>query len=162
MEIQGYSNYLIYPDGRVFSKKSNRFLKPYLTGNKKKCQYYVVKLFDEKNKLQYKVHRLVACHYIPNPDNLPTVDHIDRNPHNNHYTNLRWADHKMQRSNQKEYPLINKSNTSGFRYITHDSSVNIWRFNDAKRRVWKQSKNKIDMICYKYIHNLRIKAGHFT
>lgn len=37
------------------------------------------------------VHRLVATAFIPNPDNLPVVDHIDRNRSNNTYKNLRWV-----------------------------------------------------------------------
>ena len=46
-----------------------------------------------KNNLRYKrlVQRLVAEAFIPNPDNYPTVDHIDRNRQNNTVTNLRWC-----------------------------------------------------------------------
>ena len=44
--------------------------------------------FDGK---KYKVHRLVAMYFIPNPDNKPQVDHIDGNPKNNKVDNLRWA-----------------------------------------------------------------------
>lgn len=42
-----------------------------------------------KNK--YRVHRLVAQAFIPNPDNLPVVDHIDNNKSNNVVSNLRWC-----------------------------------------------------------------------
>lgn len=34
------------------------------------------------------VHRLVAEAFIPNPDNLPEIDHIDNNPQNNAVSNL--------------------------------------------------------------------------
>ena len=44
--------------------------------------------FDGK---KYKVHRLVAMYFIPNPDNKPQVDHIDGNPKNNKVDNLRWT-----------------------------------------------------------------------
>lgn len=37
-----------------------------------------------------RVHRLVATAFIPNPDNLPVVDHIDGVKDNNKWTNLRW------------------------------------------------------------------------
>jgi hypothetical protein len=37
------------------------------------------------------LHRLIATHYIPNPDNKPVIDHIDRNKTNNAIANLRWA-----------------------------------------------------------------------
>lgn len=45
------------------------------------------------------VHRLVAETFIPNPDNKPTVDHIDRNPSNNDVSNLQWADYTEQALN---------------------------------------------------------------
>lgn len=41
------------------------------------------------------VHRLVAQAFIPNPDNLPEVDHIDKNMKNNNVHNLRWQENSI-------------------------------------------------------------------
>ena len=48
---------------------------------------------DKKRKTMY-IHRLVAQAFIPNPDNLPGVNHKDENPNNNNVDNLEWCTQK--------------------------------------------------------------------
>ena len=63
MEIQNYPNYLIYDDGRVYNKKYNRLVKPV------NYRYQRVNLYNSEGMRPFSIHRLVASHYIPNPDN---------------------------------------------------------------------------------------------
>ena len=58
-----------------------------------KKRYLSVTLSKDNNKFYYLIHRLVAIHFIDNPNNLPCVNHIDGNKHNNIYTNLEWTTH---------------------------------------------------------------------
>lgn len=109
MEIQGYSNYLIYEDGRVYSKKSKRFLTPYLG----KCGYIRIKLCHNAKPVTKKIHRLIAEHYIPNPENKPEVDHINRNRQDYRIENLRW----VTKSENEQNKGMRCNNTSGIKNI---------------------------------------------
>ena len=44
---------------------------------------------------QITLHRLVAEHFIDNPNNYNLVMHMDNNPHNNQASNLKWGTHSM-------------------------------------------------------------------
>lgn len=57
----------------------------------------------------YCVHRLVAESFIPNPECLPCVDHIDRDRTNNHISNLRWVSFSEN--------LCNKTTKTGYHHI---------------------------------------------
>ena len=49
---------------------------------------------------KYQVHRLVAIAFIPNPENKPSVNHINRDCKDNKLENLRWATSKEHSANQ--------------------------------------------------------------
>lgn len=89
-EIKGFEEfegYGITSCGRVYSFKTKRFLKP----NKNYKGYLSVCLTNSNGyKKTVAIHRLVALTYIPNPNNLETVDHIDENKEHNYINNLRW------------------------------------------------------------------------
>ena len=56
--------------------------------------YYYVVLYKNAKRASKTVHRLVAETFIPNPDNLPEVNHKDENKLNNNVNNLEWCDNK--------------------------------------------------------------------
>jgi len=100
MEIEGYNNYLIYEDGRVFSK-GNKFNKPrFLKYSDDGRGYLQVDLNKDGKRKTFRIHRLIALHYIPNPNNYPCVDHKDRDKENNSIDNLRWVTDQMNSQNR--------------------------------------------------------------
>lgn len=88
-EIQGYEGeYAVSNKGRVRNKKNGKILAGAYDG----YGYRFVKLYKANSKpKQIKVHRLVALAFIPNPDNLPYINHIDENKGNNNVENLEWC-----------------------------------------------------------------------
>jgi len=88
--IEGHKGYFVSNLGNVYSKKSGKLipLTPWVDSQGNYINIHLTS--NEKNKI-FLVHRLVAIAFIPNPDNLPEVDHIDKNKHNNRVDNLRWC-----------------------------------------------------------------------
>ena len=84
--ISGYEGlYEVSNLGRVKGLKRNRILKPHNTN-----RYYQVCLCKNGIQTDKLIHRLVAEAFIPNPDNLPEVNHKDENKLNNAVSNLEW------------------------------------------------------------------------
>lgn len=79
--------YAVSSLGKVFSLRNNIILKSQISN--KGYEYVVIKIHG--NQKAYHVHKLVALAFIPNPNNLPIVNHIDENPLNNNVNNLEWC-----------------------------------------------------------------------
>lgn len=85
-KINGFPNYFISNNGDVSNGK--KILKPFPN----KDGRLKINLYDKNKKLkQFFISRLVALHFIKNPNKKPNVDHIDRNLKNNNVKNLRWV-----------------------------------------------------------------------
>jgi len=85
--IVGFENYEIYDNGMVWSKLTNKFLSPW----KGRKGYNYVTLFTQDGSKNFRVHRLVAIYFIPNPENKPDVNYKDENKDNNCAENLEWV-----------------------------------------------------------------------
>lgn len=87
-DIPGYEGlYEVSNLGRVRNKKTGRILKPFKNTN----GYFRLDLCKNGIRRAAKVHRLVAEAFIPNPQNLPCVNHKDENKINNCLDNLEWC-----------------------------------------------------------------------
>lgn len=109
--VLGYGNYIISNYGRV----KNRFTGHILADKVEKNGYVRVHLSNQGTAKLFLLHRLVACAFVPNPDNHPTVNHIDENKQNNRADNLEWCDMSYQnsygvgaenRNKAKERPVV--------------------------------------------------------
>jgi hypothetical protein len=97
--VQGYKNYKISNLGR-FKFLDNRISNGYLQNG------YLTTSIGEN---MYKIHRLVAFAFIPNPDNKPVVNHKDGNKLNNVLENLEWTTHKENSDHSFETGLREKN-----------------------------------------------------
>lgn len=96
--IKDFPGYYITSCGKVWSDRSNKFLKT------KDTNYSRVNLYRDGQAYTVLVHRLVAEAYLPNPNNYKSVDHLDKNHFNNNINNLEWVSQEVnnQRANNKK------------------------------------------------------------
>ena len=127
MEITEYEElYYITSCGKVWSYRTNKFLKPTLN---KDGYLYITLVNKEGKRVKKKIHRLVAEKFLPNPNNLPEVDHINRCRTDNYLNNLRWVSRAENNDNRKcnkqiiciETGKIYKSQSEAARQLGLDS-----------------------------------------
>lgn len=90
--------YELSSNGTVRRKKSTAYdwknkthVKPYINNK----GYMCIHLYKNSKCHRFQIHRLLAQYFIPNPNNLPEVNHIDGNPLNNSLENLEWVTHQQ-------------------------------------------------------------------
>ena len=139
VDILNFTNYQIAENGKVWSKKSNKFLKC----NKDRNGYYFVYIKNNDGKYVSRfIHRLIAEAFIPNPDNKPCVDHISTNKEDNSIENLRWCTYKENNNNpisKKKLSEVNKG-----KHHTEQTKEKISRANYGRKLTLEQRKKISD------------------
>lgn len=123
--IKNYDNYVIYDNGDVANERTNRYLK----GKIKLNGYKVYTLSKNNIKQDFFAHRLVAEYFIPNPNNLPVVNHKDGDKLNNDVSNLEWATYSQNIEHAHSNNLIRKERKS------------IYYEGDLDNEIWKKISN---------------------
>ena len=108
--------------------------------------YYWIKLCKDREPKGYSVARLVGLAFIPNPDNLPEIDHIDRNKLDNTLSNLRWVSKSENCINRTE-----RGNISGNKHIYYRQSKNRYEVAFQRRpdKIFKTFKTLPEAIEYR-------------
>ncbi len=119
LSIKGFENYQISICGKVRNVTTKRILK----NNMNKYGYYYVALYNNGQQKKFKVHRLIAIHFLPNIENKTCVDHINNLKTDNRISNLRWSTIQQNNFNYS----LSKKNTSGVRGVIWFKETKKWR-----------------------------------
>lgn len=109
LDFLNFNNYEVSTKGKVRNVVTGRVLKP----TKNKFGRYMLVLKFKKKRKGFYISRLVAMAFIPNPDNLPEVNHKDENKANNCIENLEWCDKRYNLEWSKVNRPICKYSTDG-------------------------------------------------
>ena len=148
-----YYGYTVYPNGDILGLMGI-MLKHIINEN----GYHKIHTYINKKSKTWFVHRLVAMVYLDNPENKPTVDHIDDNPDNNDLTNLQWA--TMLEQSHKKTKMM-KNNKTGIKGVNNDTrdGRNLWyaKLNRNGIKYYKKCETKEEAIAYrKYLEETYI------
>lgn len=100
-EVKGFEGlYAVSPDGKIFRLKDGKLGRQIGIPKTENVHNYINTVLYDVNGVKHKVqvHRIIAETFIPNPNKLPYVSHIDGNKHNNSVDNLEWVSYSENSS----------------------------------------------------------------
>ena len=129
------SRYKVSPEGKVLSLRLNKVMNTYLNNK----GYVCIDLTDGNKVHKKLLHRIIAETFLPNPNELPEVNHIDEVKTNNAVENLEWC----TRSHNKRHSMTSGTydkiyttkNSLGKKHLPNTTSTyhNVW---------WDKSRSK--------------------
>lgn len=123
-DIKNYEGkYAITDGGQVYSYRRNKFMKLDITKN----GYVRVGLYDNGKTIHYLIHRLVAEAFLPNPNDLPCVNHKDENRQNNILSNLEWCSYEYNNTYGTRIEKAVKAKSKPVKQLTMDGEfIKLW------------------------------------
>lgn len=148
--LKDYENeYYINREGKVWSLQYNKEMKLRICKGSRTNGYLGLGLLSKELK---HIHRLLAIQYIPNPENLEEVDHIDMNKLNNNLDNLRWV---SRSTNCKNRDRSYKTQGSIFKWCNKNTGKYYWKAQYYVDYNTPKTKNSIDRsVCEEWLENM--------
>ena len=108
--------------------KGNKRKEKIMKNNINKYGYELIALTKDYKQNYFKIHRLVALCFIPNPNNLSQVNHIDENKLNNTIGNLEWCDAKYNANHgtRNERIVATKRSNGTYEKIADKCSIPVY------------------------------------
>lgn len=126
-----------------------------LKGRKTRKGYLTVVLYIQNNTRTFPIHRLVAQAFIPNPNNLPQVNHKDGNKQNNCVDNLEWITNKDNQLHAWKLGLqktrLGKDNPASKVVVQIDdigNTINVFESISSANKFFNRKYSHINECCY--------------
>lgn len=148
--IKGFEHeYAINKNGRILSLLTDQIANTSVDTN----GYLMVNLYKDGKRYAKRVHILVAQAFIPNPDNLPVVNHIDGNKTNPNVTNLEWCTYSENTQHAHRTGLQDKTSN---KEVVREDGKRYASLTEAAKDTGI-SKSAIS----KVLHGVRVSAGGY-
>ncbi|MFT8425667.1 MAG: hypothetical protein ABF630_09415 [Liquorilactobacillus sp.] len=134
--ISEFPRYLVNRDGEVYSEYKHGLLKQM----KDAYGYSQVNL----NRHTKKVHRLVAEAFLPNPDNLPQINHKDENKNHNQVNNLEWcsSEYNINYGDVKKRSVFSQKSHDAWKIYQFDLKGNLIKIWSSAREADRNGFNR--------------------
>ena len=137
-----FDNYMMSTMGRI-KNANGTIIKLHINNT----GYYKTGLTTNNKSHSVYVHRVIAMCFIPNPNNLPLVNHKNGNKLDNRVENLEWITHQDNAKHANDTCLINRKTKKVIQMDLHDNIIKTWNSAKEATQFYNASKGTIQKVC---------------